>query len=245
MRNLLLILSRLPPLLMLLIILGLSFAATAVFMKQSGEKDARIAQITTAHNSAANAKKVVNIAAKDIPEHTQFTTDCIEQKEVLESTVPIGAAIGASSIIGSWSAYPIQQGQVILSNALMTGKSESQGAVESEIRKGYRAVTIAIDSNSGVAGFVFPGSHVDIFCITGTDGVTKAIPILSDVEVIAAGTNFQKPSGESQAMKSDSITVQVTSDDAAKLVTAIATGKPYLTLRNNRDHAPIMMRGVH
>ncbi len=102
-----------------------------------------------------------------------------------------------------------------------------------------RAVTFAVDNNSGVAGFVAPESHVDIISMVGSGAETKAKPVLSDVEVIAVGQTYQKNPGAAQATPASSITVAIGPDDAQKLIKAVLASKIYLSLRNNSDHTPV------
>jgi len=226
-----------PPFLMLLIIVTLAITATMLYMQQSGQKQAQIDQLNAAHTAEANAKGPVVYAAKDIPEGTEITADALEQREELQSKIPAGAMTSPSAGVGGLAAYPIQQGTIVLQNAVKA--RVQQLGFEGKIKDGFRAVTFGIDSNAGVAGFISPGAHVDILCITGGGADTKAAPVLSDVEVIAVGTTYRKAPGETQATAASSITVLVNPEDAEKLVKAVTAGKPYLTLRNDKDHTPL------
>lgn len=237
MRNLLLSLSRMPPFLMLLIIVGLAVTATMLYMQQSSKQQEKLQQMEAAHQAEANQKSDVVYAAKDIAEGTEITADALETRQELSSKIPVGALTTPGSAIGGIAAYPVQQGSVVMGNVIKP--RIIQTGFEGKIKEGYRAVTFGIDSNAGVAGFVSPGAHVDILCITGAAADTKAAPVLSDVEVIAVGTTYRKAPGETQATAASSVTVLVTPDDAEKLVKAVTAGKPYLTLRNEKDHTPL------
>jgi len=222
---------------MLLIIVGLAVMATMLYTQQSSKQQEQIAQLNAAKVAEQNQKGPVVYAAKDIPEGAEITADALEQREELVSKIPAGAMTSPSVGVGGLAAYPITQGSIVLSNAVKA-RIQQQG-FEGKIKDGFRAVTFGIDSNAGVAGFISPGAHVDILCITGAGAETKAAPVLSDVEVIAVGTTFKKAPGETQATQASSITVLVNPDDAEKLVKAVTAGKPYLTLRNDKDHTPV------
>ncbi len=237
MRNLFLSLSRMPPFLMLLIIVGLAVTATMLYMQGTSNKEAQINQMKAAQEAERSQKSQVVYASKDIPEGQEITADALEVREELSSKIPVNAMTNPSSGIGSMAAYPIQAGSVVLLNAVKA--RIAQTGFEGKIKEGFRAVTFGIDSNAGVAGFISPGAHVDILCITGNAGDTKAAPVLADVEVIAVGTTYRKAPGETQAQQASSITVLVTPEDAEKLVKAVTAGKPYLTLRNEKDHSPL------
>ncbi|CAF0730922.1 unnamed protein product [Rotaria sordida] len=83
-----------------------------------------------------------------------------------------------------------------------------------------RAVTFAVDANSGVAGFIAPDSHVDILGMAGSGADTRVAPILSDVQVVAVGQMFER-----QAKKPSQ--------------SCWFTSKLYLSLRNGSDHVPV------
>jgi pilus assembly protein CpaB len=222
---------------MLLIIVGLAVMATMLYTQQSQKQQAEIAQLNAAQKAEQNQKGPVVYAAKDIPEGAEITADALETREELLNKIPTGALTSPSTAVGGIAAYPIQQNTMVLSN-VVKARIQQQG-FEGKIKEGYRAITFGIDSNAGVAGFISPGAHVDILCITGSAAETKAAPVLSDVEVIAVGTTFKKAPGETQATQASSVTVLVNPEDAQKLVKAVSAGKPWLTLRNEKDHTPV------
>lgn len=237
MNNLFLSLSRIPPVMMLLIIVGLAVMATMAVMQSSSQKEQTIAQMKAASEAAANAKGKVVYAVKDIAEGQDITNDALELRDELEAKIPAGAMRDPGSAMGLVAAYPITAGTMVFQNAAKP--RAVQTGFEGKIKEGFRAVTFGIDSNAGVAGFIQPGAHVDILCITGGGADTKAGPVLSDVEVIAVGQTYHRSTGEAAATQAPSITVLVSPEDAEKLVKAVSAGKPYLTLRNEKDHTAL------
>jgi len=166
----------------------------------------------------------------------------LEERDVEAGKAPQDCLPSASSAIGRIAKYGIPAGQIVSQHDLAPiGVSVG---FESKLKEGYRAVTFAVDTNSGVAGFVAPGSHVDIIASAGSGYQTKAMPILSDVEVVAVGSVFQKSSGASGSIPAKSVTVSVTPDDADKLIKGIMAGKLYLTLRSDKDHNPVAVVDV-
>jgi hypothetical protein len=83
-----------------------------------------------------------------------------------------------------------------------------------------------------------------VVAITGNAENTKAAPVMSDVEVVAVGTTYQKAPGTTGANPAGSVTVAVTPEDGIKLIRAISAAKLYLTLRNDKDHTPIAVVDV-
>jgi len=139
--------------------------------------------------------------------------------------------------IGRTAKFGLQSGQIVSTHDL--APQGVQLGFDARLRAGQRAVTFAVDSNSGVAGFINPDSHVDIMSMVGSGADTKVAPILSDVEVIAVGQMFEKQAHNAGATPASSVTVAVNPDDTQKLIKALAASKLYLALRNANDHSPV------
>jgi pilus assembly protein CpaB len=116
---------------------------------------------------------------------------------------------------------------------------------QSKLQPGERAVTLAVDSNTGVAGFIVPDSHVDVMMQVGSAADTKTRPILSDVRVVASGTTYKRQPGETTAVPTSNVTVAVTPGEASKLINGMSAGRIYLTLRSDKDHTPIAVSDVN
>lgn len=241
-RALMMSLSRMPPAVMLVIILGLAVLVTMMVTGKMGESEQKQKETEAAMKAKYEVKSRVVYAIKDIGEGATIAADALEEREELQSKIPPDALVSSSMAVGRIAKYGIPTGQLVSSHDLAPiGVSVG---FEGKIKDGYRAVTFAVDTNSGVAGFVNPGSHVDILCSVGGGREVKALPILSDVEVIAVGQMYQKSSGASGAVPASSVTVGVTPEDASKLIKAIKAGSLYLTLRNDKDHTPVAVVDV-
>lgn len=241
-RSLFLSLSRMPPVLMLFVILGLAVVLTMLVMHQITEGDRKVQALTAAQEAAANQKVKVVYSTKDIEEGEMISREALEERDVESAKAPVDALASAAAVEGNIAAYTIPAGTV-LSNHALKPKGLSLN-FDGKIREGMRALTFAVDNNSGVAGFIAPGSHVDVLGITGSGGETKAEAVMSDVEVIAVGTTYTKAPGQSSANPAGSVTVSVMPEDAKKLVKAVVASKLYLTLRNERDHTPVAVVDV-
>ncbi|HEY9777959.1 MAG TPA: Flp pilus assembly protein CpaB [Planktothrix sp.] len=236
-RALFLSLSRMPPAVMLLIIVGLAVVVTMMVTGKVSEQETQFKQKQTELESKMNAKGKVVYTIKDIPEGQTIPTEALEEREIEQSKIPQDAITSSSLAAGRVAKYGISSGQIVSQHDLAP-QGISLG-FESRLKEGMRAVTFAVDNNSGVAGFVAPESHVDIIAMVGSGAETKAQPILSDVEVIAVGQMYQKQPGAATAVPASSVTVAVTPEDGQKLIKAVVAGKLYLTLRNDKDHTPV------
>lgn len=236
-RALFLSLSRMPPAVMLLIIIGLAVVVTMMVTGKVSEQETTFKAKQAELESKMNAKGKVVYTVKDIPEGATIPTEALEEREIEQSKIPQDAITSASLAAGRVAKYGISAGQIVSQHDL-AAQGISLG-FESRLKEGMRAITFAVDNNSGVAGFVTPESHVDIYAMVGAGPDTKAAPILSDVEVIAVGQIYQKSPGSTTSVPASSVTVSVTPEDGQKLLKAISASKLYLTLRNDKDHAPV------
>jgi len=236
-RALFLSLSRMPPALMLLIIIGLAVLVTMMVTGRMSQQEQELDAKKKDLEAKMSAKGKVVYAIKDIPEGQTIPSDALEEKEIEQSKIPQDALTSSSLAAGRVAKYGISQGQIVSQHDLAP-QGISLG-FESRLREGMRAVTFAIDNNSGVAGFVTPESRVDIYAMVGSGAETKVAPVLSDVEVIAVGQMYQKQPGGTAAVPANSVTVLVSPEDAGKLIKSISASKLYLTLRNEKDHTPV------
>jgi pilus assembly protein CpaB len=147
-----------------------------------------------------------------------------------------GAFTRLEDVTGRSSVYPIGNGQIILDKYLA-----APGAgigLTTRIKDGMRAVALKSDDVIGVAGFLFPGSHVDVLVtyhsVQTPDPVTTTV--VQDAQVVAVGHQIQ-PDPDGKAASVNVVTVLVQPADAEKLVLASTQGSVYFALRNGGDHA--------
>jgi pilus assembly protein CpaB len=103
-----------------------------------------------------------------------------------------------------------------------------------------RALSVAVNDVVGVAGFVIPGTMVDVLATgrvanshsNNNENVTRTI--LENVRVLAAGQKIEQDR-EGKPQTVPVITLLVTPPDAAKLTMASTQGKIQLALRNTID----------
>jgi pilus assembly protein CpaB len=118
--------------------------------------------------------------------------------------------------------------------------AQGDGAgLPSMIAPGMRAVSVKVNDVVSVAGFVGPGTHVDVI-VTGnptssSDAVnTTTTTVLQNVPVLAAGKKLQHDA-EGKAQDVPVITLLVSPPDAQLLTLASSEGRIQLALRNPTD----------
>jgi pilus assembly protein CpaB len=115
------------------------------------------------------------------------------------------------------------------------------------IPPGLRAVSVKVNEVIGVAGYVLPGTHVDVVATVSptqqaADMTSKVI--LTDVLVLAAGTKIEQGNGDEKPVAVSVVTLLVDPDQAERLTLASTEGKIQLALRNPLDKTTPVTRGV-
>ncbi len=122
---------------------------------------------------------------------------------------------------------------------------EAGGGLPITIPEGMRAVSVEVDEVVGVAGFVLPGTRVDVLVtvMPGTDRTqTTTRIILQNVRALAADQRYQQEiQGEPQYVTV--VTLLVTPEEAEVLTLAATEGRIQLALRNTLDADQIETSG--
>jgi pilus assembly protein CpaB len=176
----------------------------------------------------------VAVAARDLEVGARLGDGDIMMVKIPASSVPPSAYHKKSSIIGRGVVLPIAKGDYLLPGKLAAENAGS--GLPSLIPPGMRAVSVKVNEVVSVAGFVQPGTRVDVL-LTGNPsggGGTQTTTVLENVAVIAAGQKLER-SASGEAQNVPVITLLVSPDDAQKLTLAQMQGRIQLALRNPVD----------
>src|SRR5215510_6876448 len=103
-----------------------------------------------------------------------------------------------------------------------------------KIPEGMRATAIRSNEIVGVAGFLFPGSHVDVIATYSSSSGVITNTVLQDVEVISTGTSIEPdPQGKPQTV--NVVTLLLTPEDSQKILLASSQGSIQFVLRSGVD----------
>ena len=173
----------------------------------------------------------VLVAANDIQIGSKLTDRDVRPVEVPQASIPPGAFSRKSSVLGRGAVLPISRGDFILSNKLAA--LDAGAGLPSMIPQGMRAISVRVNDVVSVAGFVQPGTRVDVLA-TGTQGNERqTTTVLENVAVIAVGKNLDRNAPD--ALPAPVITLLVSPDDAQKLALVSQEGRIQLSLRNPLD----------
>ena len=98
-----------------------------------------------------------------------------------------------------------------------------------------RAVSVRVNEVIGVAGYVLPGTRVDVLATASPtnnpiDMTTKVV--LANVQVLTAGTRMEQDQKDGKPVQVTVVTMSVTPEQAERLALASTEGKIQLALRN-------------
>ena len=187
----------------------------------------------------------VIVAASDLDIGAELRPEDLRVVEWPANGVPKDAFSDAAEVIGRGIIYPVIENEPILPNKLAS--KEAGAGLPPAIPPGMRAVSVRVNEVIGVAGYVLPGTRVDVVAtVSPTDqkaDMTSKV-ILTNVQVLAAGTKIERDTDKNKPMPVSVVTLLVNPDEAERLTLASSEGKIQLALRNPLDTAIVSTTGV-
>jgi pilus assembly protein CpaB len=179
-------------------------------------------------------------------------------------SLPVGAVVGERDVkLVPWPGDALPSGYIrsikdAVGRGVITAVAENEpllaakvstkdagGGLPIIIRDGMRAVSVRVDEVIGVAGFVLPGTRVDVLLTldkgANAFGTTKTL--LQNVQTLAAGQSVTRDK-EGKPQTVTVITLLVSPDDAELLALASKEGRLQLALRNPLDTLALATTGA-
>lgn len=203
-------------------------------------------------------RAVQNIPVREVEVRSYFVA-------VASRSLPLGTMLTASDVrLVAWPASnPVAGGfstvEEVSNRGLIVAVAENEPITAGKlapleagaglppiITAGMRAISVKVNEVIGVAGFVTPGTHVDVM-VTMTrekaDSISRVV--VSNVQVLTAGTRFdQEQAKDGRAVPSTVVTLLVTPETAERIALAASVGSIMLTLRNPLDQEPTETKGA-
>src|SRR6266849_6752143 len=173
-------------------------------------------------------------AANDLPAGVALADKDVTMLD-WPSDVPLpGSFSKKEDVLGHPLIHSIGAKEPIVKRDL--GLEGSGIGLSTKIPPGMRATAIKSNEIVGVAGFLYPGSHVDVLAtlnMPGNEGnLTQTV--LQDVEVLTAGQTIE-PDPQGKPQQVDVVTLLLTPEDSQKLQLASTQGAIQFVLRNGTD----------
>jgi pilus assembly protein CpaB len=216
----------------IILAVAISMGGSAAYLTRSWLKDQTSAAVQPAGT--------IVVAAESLAYGTAMTPDNVVEIPWFSNTLPEGAfAIKDDLLNGGRRVVlsPLKRGEPVLRSKI-TGPGQ-RASLASLLDEGKRAVTVSVDDVRGVAGFVLPGDFVDIVVIAD-DGSPKRQSysdiLLEHVKVLAIDQVASE--GEGQPTVAKAVTVEVTKEQAQKILLATNIGKLSLILARPVESNP-------
>jgi pilus assembly protein CpaB len=155
------------------------------------------------------------------------------------ATMPLqGAYTNTQPLVGRVVLYPLAAGEPILERQLSTPGTSN--GITVKIPDGMRAIALRTDEVVGVAGFLLPGTHVDVLVTLHLANVPDPITttVLQDAQVLATGQKTQ-PDPDGKPATATVVTILVSPQDAERVDLAATQGVVHFVLRNGADHLEV------
>jgi pilus assembly protein CpaB len=190
---------------------------------------------TTPLMASEPRKATIVLSARSLPVGAVVTERDVKTVSWPGDAVPSGYIRSIKDAIGRGVITPVAENEPLLEAKVST--KDAGGGLPIIIRDGMRAVSVRVDEIIGVAGFVIPGTRVDVMLTLdkGPDrpqAITKTL--LQNVQTLAAGQSVTRDK-EGKPQTVTVITFLLSPDDAELLALAAKEGRLQLALRNTLD----------
>jgi pilus assembly protein CpaB len=185
------------------------------------------------------------VAATDLPMGTMITKDQVKLVAWPASSPVNKGFTTIESVVNRGLVDSVAANEPLTETKLAS--LEAGAGLPPSITEGMRAVSVKVNEVVGVAGFVVPGTHVDVMVTLkraeAKDSMTRVV--VSNVQVLTAGTRYdQGKSRDGQPIPTSVVTLLVSPSDAERIALAASEGEVMLTLRNPMDRKPTETTGI-
>jgi pilus assembly protein CpaB len=224
----------------IILAVAIAMGGSAAYLTRNWLKD------QTRVSAAVQPAGTIVVAAESLAYGTAMTPDNIVEIPWFSNALPEGAFAVKDDLLSGGrrvALSPLKRGEAVLRSKI-TGPGQ-RASLASLLDEGKRAVTVSVDDVRGVAGFVLPGDFVDIVIIAD-DGSPKRQSysdiLLEHVKVLAIDQVASE--GEGQPTVAKAVTVEVTKEQAQKILLATNIGKLSLILARPVESNPDPNRRV-
>jgi pilus assembly protein CpaB len=215
------------------IIVALAMGGGAAFLARSW------LQLQTNALAAYQPAGHVVVAAEPLAYGAVVTSDTVVEIPWYASTLPDGAFASKDDLLQGGRRtvlYPLKRGEPVLRSRI-TGAGQ-RASLAALLEDGKRAVTVRVDDVRGVAGFVLPGDFVDLVMIADEPSSKRqsySDILLEHLKVLAIDQIASE--GEEKPTVARAVTLEVTKEQAQKVLLATNVGKLSLLLSRPNESA--------
>jgi pilus assembly protein CpaB len=187
----------------------------------------------------------VVVARANLALASELRADDLTTVQWPEGSVPDGAFSDPQQLVGRGLIAAVVQHEPILPGKLAS--KEAGSGLPPIIPEGKRAVSVKVNEVIGVAGYVLPGTMVDVVTTQSPtarpEDMTSKV-VLTQVPVLTAGTRLEQDGKDGKPMQVTVVTLLVTPEQSERLALASNEGKIQLALRNPMDQSAPVTTGI-
>ena len=195
--------------------------------------------------TVATPTQPVVVASADLQIGSELKKEDLTVVNFPAGQAPQGSFGKVTDIVGRGLIVPVVMHEPILSAKLAS--KEAGAGLPPVIPEGMRAVSVRVNEVVGVAGYVLPGTRVDVVVTaspTNERADTTSKVILSNVQVLTAGTRMEQDQDKGKPVQVTVVTLLVNPEQAERLALASTEGKIQLALRNPLDQGAPVTAGI-
>ena len=167
----------------------------------------------------------VVVAATDLQVGAALDAHSVRVIDWPSSAVPKNAISDPQEVVGRGLIMPVLENEPILPTTMAS--KEAGAGLPPAIPPGLRALSVRVNEVIGVAGYVLPGTHVDVVATVNPgdkQGDMTSKVILTNVLVVAAGTKMEQDANN-KPMAVNVVTLLVNPDESERLTLAAGEGR--------------------
>jgi len=194
-------------------------------------------------NSQQKRSAQIVVATADLPQGSTLSAKDVTLVDWYSDALPSGAFTKTDGVVGRPLLYPVSAREPILQKSL--GVEGAGIGLSGKIPEGMRAVAVRSNEIVGVAGFLYPGSHVDLLMTYTPPGANMPVTqtVLQNVEVLTAGQTIEPdPQGKPQTV--NVVTLLLTPENTQKLQLASSQGNIQFVLRSGVDQKSVELKAT-
>lgn len=180
--------------------------------------------------SQGNERRAVVVAAVEIPFGEQIKNTQLKVIAWPRELVPEGAVAKIEEATGKIATRALFPGDIVTTQRIAEHAGGSH--LSALIGENKRAVSVRVDDVVGVAGFLLPGNRVDVLGVIRIPNTNRvdAYTVLENVIVLAVDQDITPEENKPKLVRA--VTLELTPQQAERLVKAANEGKIQLSLRN-------------
>lgn len=191
------------------------------------------------------ARTFVVVAARSLPTGVRLAAADLKVVPWPANNMVAGGFTKVDAVVNRGLLASVVENEPVVESKL--SRPEGGAGLPSAIPTGMRAMSVRVNDVIGVAGFLDPGTRVDLMVTIRKKDDSTSRTVVSNVQVLTAGTrnDQQKPKDAKASPASTAVvTLLVSPEDAERIALAQAEGQIMLSLRNPLDTEQTVSTGV-